>query len=402
MTLLIAVAFQAKTTNALISQQTLAWYWGSDTSAASVATGDVNGDGSVEVIAGGYSNDLTRWNGFVVVLNGATLAPLYSLGWFWTYDTQVASVAVGDVNGDTKLEVVACGAFFDNTRWNAFVVVLNGATLAPLAVITWYWISDTQAASVAVGDVNGDTKLEVIAGGSFFDNTRTNAWLAVLNGATLAPLSVLTWYWTSNTYVSAVAVGNATGGATQNVVAGGAFSDGTRLNAWVAALSGTLATSWALTWYWTGDTQVTSLAVGDVNGDTKGEVVAGGSFFDGTRPNAWVATLNGATSAPLSVIMWYWVSTTTVNSLTIGSFSSATTIDVLACGAYNDLSKNNAFLVDLSGATLAVLSTTNWFQTSDTSAYSVAIGNFGLGNRAVVSGTFFDLSRANAQITVWG
>jgi hypothetical protein len=30
---------------ALVSQNALSWYWGSDTNAAAVATGDVNGDG---------------------------------------------------------------------------------------------------------------------------------------------------------------------------------------------------------------------------------------------------------------------------------------------------------------------------------------------------------------------
>jgi uncharacterized protein (DUF2141 family) len=106
------------------------------------------------------------------VLNGSTLAPLQTLGWYWAYDTQVASVAIGDTNGDGKLEIVAGGAFYDNTRWNAFVVTLNGSTLAPLNVLTWYWLNNTQVASVAVGDVNGDGKIEVVAGGSFFDSTR--------------------------------------------------------------------------------------------------------------------------------------------------------------------------------------------------------------------------------------
>jgi len=48
--------------------------------------------------------------------------------------------------------------------------------------------------------------------------------------------------------------------------------------------------SWALeavkTWYWTGNTTINSIFVGDVVGDSLKEIIAGGSFFDGTRLNS--------------------------------------------------------------------------------------------------------------------
>ena len=38
-------------------------------------------------------------------------------------------------------------------------------------------------------------------------------------------------------------------------------------------------------WYWTGNTIINSVAIGDVNGDALKETVTGGSFQDGTRLN---------------------------------------------------------------------------------------------------------------------
>ncbi len=38
------------------------WYWTSNTGIESVAIGDVNGDGNTEIVTGGYYNDGTRMN----------------------------------------------------------------------------------------------------------------------------------------------------------------------------------------------------------------------------------------------------------------------------------------------------------------------------------------------------
>ncbi|MGA2767516.1 MAG: hypothetical protein ABSF24_04285, partial [Candidatus Bathyarchaeia archaeon] len=50
------------------------WYWVSDTTITSVVEGDVNGDGSVEIVTGGYYYDGTRDVAQLAVWNGTTLA----------------------------------------------------------------------------------------------------------------------------------------------------------------------------------------------------------------------------------------------------------------------------------------------------------------------------------------
>jgi CTP:phosphocholine cytidylyltransferase-like protein len=402
--LLLTLGIAIAPASALISQHVLNWNWTSDTLSKSVAAGDVNGDNQVEVVTGGYFTDITlHFNAFVSVMSGSTLNPLTTLTWIWGSDTQVTSVAVGDVTGDSKSEIVAGGTFFDNTRWNAFVAVLDGTTLAPLSVLTWYWVGDTEVSSVALGNVTGDIKSEVVVGGAFNDNTRWNAFDAVLNGNNLAPLSVLTWFWNSNTYVNSVAIGNVTGDGNPEVVVGGDFFDNTRDNSFIAVQNSvTLSPLYSLTWYWTSNTYVNSVAIGDVNADNRAEVVIGGSFFDNTHDNAFASILNGATLSPLNVQTWLWASNTYVNSVALGSYSGGSGLDIITAGTFNDGTRNNAFLVDWNGLNLSVLSSTTWYVTSDTNAYSVGVANFGTGNRIIVGGCYWDLTRTNAQVSIWG
>jgi hypothetical protein len=124
----------------------------------SVAVGDLNGDGQVDlVIANVGANTLS------VLLNttapGAA-TPSFAAKQDFATGSEPGSVAVGDLNGDGKLDLVTPN-YVDNT----VSVLLN--TTAPGAVMPSFaakqdFATGFNPSSVTVGDLNGDGKLDLI------------------------------------------------------------------------------------------------------------------------------------------------------------------------------------------------------------------------------------------------
>jgi FG-GAP-like repeat len=404
MCLLLSMAIFVNNASALISQNSTNWYWTSDTNASALAMGDVNGDGQIEVVTAGYNNDGIRWNAQLIVWNVTTLAAEKATGWYWGGDNQATSVAIGDVDGDGGIEIVTGGAYFDGTRWNAQLIVWNGSTLAAKTATGWFWTGNTQISSIAVANITGGLGLDIVTGGAYFDGTRWNAQLIMWSGATLAPERATGWFWTNNTQVSSVAVGNITGGNSLDIVTGGSFLDNTRYNAQLIVWnSSTMAPLKFTSWFWTSDTYVNSIAVGNVTGGNSLDIVTGGSYFDNTRNIASLIIWNGSTMTPQRLTSWYWTSDTYVNFLTIGNFTGGASLDIVTAGSYNDGLRNNAQLINWNSATLSPSTLATWFVTSGTTLSCASILDMGLaGKRIVASGSYFDSVRGNAQLTIWG
>ena len=105
--------------------------------------------------------------------------------WYWTFNTSITSTATGDLNNDGQTEIVTGGYFNDGTRNLAQVVVWNGSSLVAEKIQYWYWTGNTVINSVAVGDVDSDGQVEIVTGGSSYDGTRNVAQLIVWNSSGL-------------------------------------------------------------------------------------------------------------------------------------------------------------------------------------------------------------------------
>ncbi|MFC1493813.1 FG-GAP-like repeat-containing protein, partial [Thermodesulfobacteriota bacterium] len=122
----------------------------------SIALGDVDGDGDLDVVMGNYANTLNK-----LYLNDGT--GVFSGGISIGSDTDwTFAIALGDVDGDGDLDAVVGNMYNTNKLYlNDGTGVFSGGTDIGSDV------DDTE--SIALGDVNGDGNLDIVMG-----NTQTN------------------------------------------------------------------------------------------------------------------------------------------------------------------------------------------------------------------------------------
>jgi hypothetical protein len=161
----------------LTLQDVVTWSW-SDTVITSEATADVDADGHIEIVTGGYYNDGVRDVAQLVVWDAETLTVEDVAAWYWTGDTRINAVAIGNVDSDGAIEVVTGGSYHDGVREVAQLVTWTGSTLAVEDIATWYWTGDTRINAVAIGNVDSDGAIEVVTGGCF-NNTQDVAQLCI-------------------------------------------------------------------------------------------------------------------------------------------------------------------------------------------------------------------------------
>jgi hypothetical protein len=160
---------------------------GTDHLGASVAFGDVNGDGLPDVVIGADAG------GYVRVYNGRGLLQELHPDKFVSDrpgDNFGIALAVGDMNCDGKAEVVVGASY-----WSApgaanvgYVQGFDGVTGALRFEIRGQRNTDFFGSALALGDVTGDGCLDLLVGAPFADVRGTNdnnGYVALYNGKAL-------------------------------------------------------------------------------------------------------------------------------------------------------------------------------------------------------------------------
>jgi len=177
-----------------------------------VAVGDVDGDGDLDMVAASYGqrNRLYLNNGTADPFQGVTGTDISAD----TYDT--LAVAVGDVDGDGDLDVMT-----GNTNGQVNRLYLNNGTADPFQGVTGTDVTSDaqQTISIALGDVDGDGDLDVVTG-----NTNGQVNRLYLNNGTADPFQGVSGTdVTSDTHwTCGIALGDLDGDGALDVVAGNA------------------------------------------------------------------------------------------------------------------------------------------------------------------------------------
>ncbi|MEM1540896.1 MAG: carboxypeptidase regulatory-like domain-containing protein [Candidatus Bathyarchaeia archaeon] len=186
--------------NGTVMERKTGWYWPDEAGESKffdVAIGDVDKDGTAEIIAVGYWNTTsfgTGFHGALTIWNvtGTTLKLETSFEWMVSGDAEWHAVALDDVDGDGDTEIIVTGYFYDKNLGHECAMLRictwDGSTLNWEAGNQWYTYQDTYALNVAVSDVDADGNKEIVTIGRHFNGETYYAQLRIWSwdGYTLA------------------------------------------------------------------------------------------------------------------------------------------------------------------------------------------------------------------------
>jgi hypothetical protein len=244
----------------------------------------VTGDGVPDYIAGAGPGAIPE----VRVIDGALGTIRTSLVVFEPEFRGGVFVAAADVNGDGFVDVIAGSG--EGRR--AEVKVFSGRDLTVLRDVFVFDPSFTGGVHVAAGDVNGDGYADLVAGAG-----AGGTEVIVLSATDLSTL------WTMTAYPGAtggvwVAAGDVTGDGFADVVTGAGAGAGPQVRVFDGRTGGLSVYLYAYEPGFTGGVRV---AVGDVTGDGRADIMTGPG--PGRAPE--VRVFEGPTAAFLSNVVAY-------------------------------------------------------------------------------------------------
>ncbi len=249
-------------------QSAVAYASGGDTP-QSVAIGDLNGDGKPDLVVGNYFSSNSDSSAPVGVLLGngdGTFQPAVN---YESGGEQIYTVAIADVNGDGKPDIIvgACAAAGNSCgSADGLVSVLLGNGNGTFQPAVTYSTGAQRFGNLTVGDVNGDGIPDIIAT-NYFGESNGDGAVSVLLGIGNGTFQAAMNFDAGAPQTNAVAIGDVNGDGKPDLVA-------VSYTGVVSVLFGNgNGTFQAAVTYPAGGSGTSWVSIADVNGDGHPDII---------------------------------------------------------------------------------------------------------------------------------
>jgi hypothetical protein len=168
--------------NELLLLDSQEWCASNEAYAYSVFADDLNNDGEIEIVTGGYDNDLTNssgqlriwsWSNNQLVLRENTEWRLVDGVYGKTVsglpmgNTMINNVKVADADSDGILEIITGGWSYDGEKTNAQLKIFNWNGQELILEESFEWITNdiNEIKAISLSDVDRDGEIEIVTSG---------------------------------------------------------------------------------------------------------------------------------------------------------------------------------------------------------------------------------------------
>ncbi len=251
-------------------------YYSGGSNAVAIAIGDVNGDGNLDLLV---ANNYYPGGVGVLLGNGnGTFQPAQTYGQRGAAGP--GSLVVADVNGDGKPDLLSTIQYM-TTKHDGGVEIMSGngdGTFQPPQI---YLSGGKIADAMAVSDVNGDGKLDLlVANECMAEGCGHGGSVTVLLGNCDGTFQSPQVYKPGGFKTSSVAVGDVNGDGKPDLLVVNTDVDHSSKKGVGVLLGNGDGTFLAAETYDSGGDSANSIALGDVNGDRKGDLLVAIQCYD--------------------------------------------------------------------------------------------------------------------------